>query len=132
MPSMCALSVRQPYAELITTGAKTIEVRSWRTKHRGQIVICATGRWHVTGVRDHGKIGPLGVVACVVDLVDVRPMKRTDARRALCDRADCDSSLYSWVLENARRVEPEQVKGALGLFYINYSPILVASLSPST
>lgn len=39
---MKALSLRQPYAELIVTGLKTIELRSWNTKHRGKFLVHAS------------------------------------------------------------------------------------------
>ncbi len=32
-----ALSIRQPWVELILLGRKTIEVRSWTTRHRGPL-----------------------------------------------------------------------------------------------
>jgi hypothetical protein len=32
-----ALSVRQPWAELIVSGRKTVEVRSWTTEYRGKL-----------------------------------------------------------------------------------------------
>ena len=38
---MKALTIRQPYASLIATGAKTIETRSWSTQYRGPIAIHA-------------------------------------------------------------------------------------------
>lgn len=38
---MKALSIRQPWAWLIVNGHKDIENRSWRTKHRGQVLIHA-------------------------------------------------------------------------------------------
>lgn len=38
---MKALTIRQPWASLIATGVKTIETRSWSTKHRGTIAIHA-------------------------------------------------------------------------------------------
>jgi hypothetical protein len=33
------LSLRQPYAELISSGMKTIEVRKWNTRFRGEFLI---------------------------------------------------------------------------------------------
>jgi hypothetical protein len=36
-----ALTVRQPHAQLIALGIKTIETRSWATKYRGPLVIHA-------------------------------------------------------------------------------------------
>lgn len=39
---MKALSLRHPYAELLANGQKTIELRSWNTKHRGKFLIHAS------------------------------------------------------------------------------------------
>ena len=36
-----ALTVRQPWAELILRGRKPFELRTWRTKYRGPLVIHA-------------------------------------------------------------------------------------------
>ena len=38
---MKAISLWQPWASLVATGAKTYETRSWPTKYRGPLVICA-------------------------------------------------------------------------------------------
>ncbi len=43
--AMKALSLRQPWAELILQGRKTIETRTWRTAHRGVFGLHAA--WHV-------------------------------------------------------------------------------------
>ena len=39
-----ALSIHPYYAQAIVTGLKTIEVRTWRTDYRGDIVICSTAK----------------------------------------------------------------------------------------
>ena len=36
------LSLKQPYAELIVSGKKTIELRTWNTKFRGEFLIQAS------------------------------------------------------------------------------------------
>ncbi len=36
-----AISLHQPWAELITLGLKHYETRSWPTNYRGKLVICA-------------------------------------------------------------------------------------------
>ena len=41
---MKALSIKQPWAELILEGKKTIEIRSWKTKHRGYFIIHSSKR----------------------------------------------------------------------------------------
>jgi hypothetical protein len=38
---MQCLSVRQPFASLLVAGAKRLETRSWRTRHRGPLAIHA-------------------------------------------------------------------------------------------
>lgn len=39
---MKCLSLRQPYAELVVIGQKTIELRKWKTKHRGKFLVHAS------------------------------------------------------------------------------------------
>lgn len=41
---MPVLTLWQPWASLVALGVKTIETRSWATKHRGRIAIHAAGR----------------------------------------------------------------------------------------
>jgi hypothetical protein len=36
-----ALSIRQPWVELILQGRKTLEIRGWKTEHRGEIFLHA-------------------------------------------------------------------------------------------
>ncbi|MGI0083073.1 MAG: ASCH domain-containing protein, partial [Nitrosopumilaceae archaeon] len=38
---MKCLSVSQPYADLIVQGKKTIELRTWNTKFRGEFLVHA-------------------------------------------------------------------------------------------
>ena len=42
---LMALSIRQPYAQLVAGGTKTVEVRSWRTDYRGELLVCAGAAW---------------------------------------------------------------------------------------
>ena len=39
---MKALSLKQPFAELVVSGKKTIEIRKWNTKFRGEFYIHAS------------------------------------------------------------------------------------------
>lgn len=111
---MKALSVRQPWAELIARGEKTIEVRSWATEYRGPLLICAGGQWHQLGARLHGKQGVRGATICVVQLVDCRPITPADSAAAGLEVDE--SKGYAWVLESPERVEPVELSGRLGLF----------------
>jgi hypothetical protein len=104
------LSVKQPWASLIASGRKTIELRTWRTRYRGPLIICA-GLSPRRGTEF--EIGPLGVSICVVDLVDVREPLSGDDLLSCCDVSPRE---LAWVLKNPRRFPAIPVKGMLSLF----------------
>lgn len=108
------LTVRQPWASLIASGRKTIEVRTWHTSYRGPLVILA-GRGR-DDVADHPvpKDAPSGVLVAVVMLLDVRAWEPGD-EGAACVRPDDHAGLFSWVLWSARPVSPVAMRGSLGL-----------------
>ena len=124
---MKALSVMQPWAELIRTGRKTIELRTWSTSHRGDLLVCAGKRFDPRGAH-HLVDGPRGVQASLVRLVDVRPAVMGDANaagvtpelmRSLLDDAEtAGRTLFAWCLDDARDVPRRPVRGALGLFNV--------------
>ena len=101
---MRALSVKQPWANLIASGSKTIETRTWATSYRGPLLIVSSKR---------PNIPPAGSAVAIVQLVDCRRMTRADEAAACCD---IYPNAVSWVLENVRRIRPFPVKGALGVF----------------
>lgn len=111
------LTVRQPWASLIASGTKRVEVRSWRTNYRGPIVILA-GR----GRDRECELGveyPSGVTLCVVELLDCVPLaaEHRDAS-AIGDRFDgavAEGRYYAWVLSAPTPVERVEMRGTLGL-----------------
>lgn len=112
--TMRALSVRQPWASLIASGRKTIELRSWSTKYRGPVLILSgTGVWRGT---EH-PIGPRGVSLCVVDLVSVRAVTPDDAVAACI--VPPEGFDFAWELRDPRPVEMHPVKGKLGLYRLD-------------
>ncbi len=96
-----ALSVRQPWASLIASGRKTLEIRSRRTHFRGTIAICASAAPEKRSWADpwRAHAGPLGVVVATVEIVDCRLATADDAEAACV--APPEGS-YAWVLANAR------------------------------
>ena len=119
---MKALSVKQPYAHEIALGLKKLELRTWKTAYRGDLLICASkydpGLW--VDVELEGKTYPLplpcGVQMCVVCVSDVRQMTRADARESGIKYAP---GMYAWVLTDPRPVLPAPVVGALNLFTVD-------------
>lgn len=107
---MKQISIRQPWASLIASGRKSIELRTWSTRYRGPLLVVSSARpWD----GDHGfELGPLGVTVCAVELVEVRPATEADAEAA-CIRPG--PGHMAWVLRNPRPLDAVPVKGALGL-----------------
>ena len=103
-PLMKALSVRQPWANMIASGRKTIETRTWYTDYRGELLIVSS---------KNPPIPPAGCALAVAELVDCRPMTAEDENAAVCPRYP---GAFSWVFENIRQIEPFPVRGALGLY----------------
>jgi len=116
-----ALSVRQPWAELIISGQKTIELRTWATDHRGQLWLHAGKRQDPQlearfGLSTAFRGGFIGVV----ELSAIVPM---DSRRWSSwqgrhrDAGPYQPGMFGWILKNPRRLKtPIPAPGALGLF----------------
>lgn len=60
--------------------------------------------------------GPTGVAACIVDVVDCRPVRPGDEALACLPDGMSLPAGFAWVLVNARPVEPVPVSGMLGIF----------------
>ncbi len=98
------------WATWIAEGRKTLETRTWATRYRGPLLICASKRPR----------GPhAGCALCVVDLVNCRPMQPnhengSDEWEAMCP---WEPGRVAWVLANRRPLPcPIPVKGSLGVF----------------
>jgi hypothetical protein len=122
-PSIRALTIRQPWAELILRGRKPYELRSWRTNYRGPLAIHAAMKVDAENARQLG-LNPEKLITSsfvgVAVLSDVRPYTREDARRLKKGRAGFGWFPYnfSWVLKKPRRISPIKAKGQLGLFKV--------------
>ncbi len=120
---MRALSVKQPWASLIATGEKTIELRSWRTHYRGPLLIVASARpdrradLDTLGCRTLDR--PRGVALALVELCDVRPFARGDERHSIFNPGGAPT--FSWLLRASHALEPPYVSvlGRLGIFHLD-------------
>lgn len=107
---MKALTVKQPWAHAICLGFKTIEIRSWSTPYRGDLLITSSQK---PVVAFQGEALDSGVTICVVSLVDCKPTRKQDARHSLIDY---EEGQISWFLKFKYRVKPVSIKGKLGLW----------------
>ena len=131
-----ALSVRQPWAHLIRERLKTVEVRSQPTRHRGELLICAS-----KALDDRARaiamdyeltldLLPLGAAVAWASLVDCRPFTAADEPAALV-RCIPGQERFAWVLEDIQPIYPRTVRGQLGIFSID-DPFLERMLRPSS
>lgn len=105
---MKALSIAPQYAMNIVAGIKTIEVRTWTTNYRGDIMICSTAKKYHNTIPSHA----LGIVT----LKDVVPLEKKHLKSAMLYPEDYEKGLYAWILENPRLIKPVPVKGKLSLW----------------
>lgn len=135
---MRALSLTQPYATLIATGAKRIETRSWQTRHRGWLAIHASAGFppaarqlcqrelfrSALAVCEWRGVLPLGAIVAVCTLEDCCPTdllgglprddRLTEQEAAF---GDYQPGRWGWILGNVRALsEPIPCKGRLGLW----------------
>jgi hypothetical protein len=102
---MKAISLKQPWANLVASGKKTIETRKWSTNYRGDLVICSS---------QNPKIEPYGCALCIVELYDIKPMEKQHEKDA-CIKVY--PKAYAWFLRNLRPINPLiPVKGSLSIF----------------
>jgi D-glycero-D-manno-heptose 1,7-bisphosphate phosphatase len=102
-----ALSIQEPWLTMIVDGKKTIETRTWTTRHRGDLLL-------VGSKKPEGHYA--GRAACLVNLVDCRDMHRGDEAAACCP---IYPGAKAWVLENVRKVEPVSIRGQRGLYDVD-------------
>lgn len=111
---MKALSIKQPWANMIACNSKTIETRTWRTAHRGLLLIVASKS---SSKAKRRPVEPLGGHAiAVARLVGCRPMTPDDEPAAKCA---CYPGAYAWFLDDIRRIRPFPVKGRLKLYEVD-------------
>ena len=118
-----ALTVKQPYADLLThvTGRyedgtffadKRIEVRSKPTKFRGDILVCSSAKPVLPGHES-------AVTCGFVEIYGIKPVAEFTAEdwAATCiPEGDRPTSGWGWLVRNPRRVVEMPIRGQLGIY----------------
>ncbi len=109
-----ALGIRQPWAELIVRGIKTVEIRSTDTKQRGVIYVYASKKladhpFAETAILEHAidvESLPRGQLVGTVELFATSPADEDD-EPASCVPTEYLDGRFAWRLRNpARLTEP--------------------------
>lgn len=116
---MKALSLKQPFAELILQGRKKIELRKWNTKFRGEFLIHASKIPDEVSMKEFGfNTLPAGCIVGKAELVDVKHY--TNTKELMKDKklhiASSAWGKYGFVLENVQRVKEIPCKGSLNFW----------------
>ena len=121
---MKCLSVCQPFAELIVEGKKTIELRKWNTKFRGEFLVHAAKKI-LTEECKRMKISPstitTGAIIGKVNLVDVKKYNsdkelKTDEKKHH-SISEHTKNKYGFILENPKKIRvPIPYSGKLNFF----------------
>jgi len=131
---MKCLSLRQPYAELLVSGKKTIELRKWNTNFRGKFLIHASKNMNKEKCKslgiDYTKLG-IGMIIGRAILYDVKKYDNKtefmkDKNRHYADASIFDSYMYGFKIKNTQRLRhPIPFSGKLGFFEVNQSIIII-------
>jgi hypothetical protein len=119
---MKALSLKQPWAELVVNGRKTIETRTWNTPYRGKFLVHASLEpdWKAMEYFGYKEL-PTGCIVGEAELVDVKayPTKEAfaqDAKHHEVHFFEWHKKRYGFLLKNVKRRPLMPCKGALNFF----------------
>jgi hypothetical protein len=96
---MKVLTIKQEFIEMFLNGTKKEEIRSWKTYHRGEVLLhCST------------KDASPDMAGCIVARCDLTQIKW-----------NIEKNRFEWKLENVKPLpEKIKVKGKLGLWNFNH------------
>ena len=108
---MRCLSVCQPFAELIIEGKKTIELRKWNTKFRGEFLVHDAKKILIEDckrMKISSETLTTGAIIGKVDLVDVKKYEsdkelKSDKTKHYSS-ADFSKNKYGFILEKPKKL----------------------------
>ena len=120
------LLLKQPYAELLVSGKKTIEVRKWKTKFRGQFLVHASKNIDKESCKrlkiDQAKL-VTGAIVGKANLYDV--ISYGSKNSFLKDKnkhfasSNYDNPKYGFLVNQGKRFDtPIPIRGKLGFFNV--------------
>lgn len=115
---MKALSVRNPWAQLIFQCEKTFEYRTWKTNYRGDLLICSTASPKIVDTI-------CGHAMCVVRLNDIIEVTKDNYREFEDDLTPDDIGIYAWQLTDLRYIQSFPIKGKQGFANVDDSLIKI-------
>jgi len=123
---MKALSMKQPVPELILQGKKTIELRKWNTKFRGEFYLHASNSLFENWVEKFNfnkEQLTKGALVGKAEILEVKPYMTIEQFKADRDKHLVNNPeklpMYGFILKNKQRLEnPIPYKGQLNFFEV--------------
>lgn len=135
---MKALSFRQPWAELVLQGRKTMDLRTYTTQYRGRIAIHASQTVEAESARRHGfepKALDNGALVGTVELVEVIPLDEAAYeahREAHLAGRGYRQGMFGWLLARPERLpQPIPARGRTNLFNVELDAPAGATRGPA-
>ena len=116
---MKTLSLKQPYAELILQGRKTIELRKWNTHFRGEFFIHSSKLPDQKAMENFGfKELPCGFILGKANLVDVKRYINGEEHTKDKDKHLASNFFgnFGFVLNDIERITPIAARGNLNFW----------------
>ena len=120
---MKALTLKQPWATLISEGLKEYEFRSWNTNYRGKLLIHAGVSIDKEEIKKYNYDYPKSRIVALVELIDC--IKIDDKfNKMIKDKNSIvygskDREGYAWKLRLIKKIDDnKEIKGKLGLWNI--------------
>ena len=120
---MKALTLKQPWATLISEGLKEYEFRSWKTSYRGKLLIHAGLGIDKKEANEFNYYYPKSRVVALVELIDC--IKIDDKfNKMIKDKKSIvygskERNGYAWKIKLIKKIDDnKEVKGKLGLWNI--------------
>lgn len=131
MYNMKVLSIKEPFASLISLGIKKIETRSWKTNYRGEIYIHASLTMNT--IKDKNRKDKLlsllpdnynfkqGYIICKAYLKDCIYMDEEFINKIKKEKVEylCghyEIGRYAWVISDVKLIKEIPAKGKLGIW----------------
>ena len=128
---MRVLTLKEPFATLISLKIKTTETRSWRTNYRGELYIHTSVKKpdydyksdDFKNIADKYDYNKLGYIICKCKLIDciemteeyIEDMKKNHYTDYLC--GEYKIGRFAWILDDVEIIEPIEAKGRLGIWH---------------
>ena len=120
---MKVLTLKQPWATLISEGIKEYEFRSWKTSYRGKLLIHAGVSIDKEEIKKYNYDYPKSRIVALVELIDCIKIDN-NFNKMIKDKNSIvygskDREGYAWKLRLIKKIDDnKEIKGKLGLWNI--------------